>query len=157
MNSLIEKKYPIFEIYQNMRPQVFSAITDADLDFAPPNCPSLGELCVQIGEWQRSYIDSFKTFKQDFEYRNPDPGLRKSTEKLLAWYAQLDAELRAAVEALSEEDIENKVVDKGGWHASLTWNLEIYKECLIIFYTKCWVYLKQMGKTLPEGIDHWMS
>ena len=157
MNSMIEKQYPILQIYQGMRARLFELIGDEDLAYAPENCPSLGELCVQIGEWQQSYVDSFTSFKQDFEYRNPDPALRASTNKLQAWYADLDARLRAAVEALSEEDIADKVVDKGGWEASLPWNLDIYKECLIIFYAKCWVYLKMMGKELPKGWDHWLS
>jgi hypothetical protein len=156
-NSLIVDKFPIFEIYQSMRPLLFTVIEDADLAYTPANCPSLGELAVQIGEWQQSYVDSFRTFKQDFEYRNPDPELRASKAKLLAWYAELDAELKKAIEALSEEQIQNQKVDKGGWEASLTWNLEIYKECLIIFYSKAWVYLKQMGKELPPYIVTWIS
>lgn len=157
MNPMIEKQYPILELYQGMRGELFGVINDEDLSYAPPNCPSLGALCVQIGEWEQSYVDSFIDFKQDFENRNPDKSLLKSCEKLQAWYGELDAKLRAAVEALSEEDIENKVVDKGSWTASLTWNLDIYKECLIIFYSKCWVYLKMMGRELPKGWEHWLS
>lgn len=157
MNAIIEEQYPIFKLYQGMRLQIFDVITDADLAFTPPNCPSLGELCVQIGEWQQSYIDSFKTFKQDFDYRQPDAEMGKSTAKLKAWWQAMDAELEQAVAALSDEDIETKVVDKGGWEAALPWNLDIYKECIIIFFTKAWVYLKIKGIQVPEGWDHWVS
>lgn len=157
MNKIMEKQYPIYKLYQQMRLNIFDVISDADLAFSPPNCPTLGGLCVQIGEWQHSYIDSFKTFKQDFNYRQPDASMAASAEKLEAWFEAMDAELLAALEALSDEDIDTKVVDKGGWEASLPWNLDIYKECIIIFFTKAWVYLKIMGKPLPKGWDHWIS
>jgi len=157
MNKIMEKQYPIYKLYQQMRMHIFDAINDVDLAFSPPHCPTLGELCVQIGEWQRSYIDSFKTFKQNFDYRQPDQGMSGSTPKLKAWFEAMDAELLEALEALSDEDIDSKVVDKGDWEASLTWNLDIYKECIIIFFTKAWVYLKIMGKPLPKGWDHWIS
>ena len=158
MNAIIEKQYPVFTLYQKMRMQLLDAVTDEQLGLSLPNHPTLGELCVQIGEWQHSYVESFKTFKQDFEYRHPEAAeLAGSTAKLRAWWQQLDADLEAAVSALSDEDIASKVVDKGGWEASLTWNLDILKECYIIFFTKAWVYLKAEGVDVPESWDHWVA
>ncbi len=158
MNSIMEKQYPVFQLYQKMRMQLLDVVNDEQLALSLPNIPTLGELCVQIGEWQHSYVESFKTFKQDFEYRHPNAAeLVASTDKLRTWWQQLDADLEAAVSTLSEEDIETKLVDKGGWEASLRWNLDIMKECYIIFFTKAWVYLKAEGIATPESWDHWVA
>ena len=157
MNQIMQRQYKIYKLYEQMRVRIFDVIEDEDLAFAPPNCPTLGELCVQIGEWQQSYVNSFKTFKQDFNYRQTDKDMAGSTTELKAWWKELDTELEQAVSSLSDEQIDNQMVDKGDWEASLTWNLEIYKECVIIFFTKAWVYLKILGKPLPEGWEHWIS
>src|SRR5260221_9681008 len=105
MNPNMTGYYPIFEEYQAMRAQLMETLTDADLAFTPGGAnPSLGALCRAIGEVERAYIDSFKTFALDFSYRNPTPGLDGSVTLLSAWFVELDAELKAAVACLSEDD-----------------------------------------------------
>ncbi|MDA1330132.1 MAG: hypothetical protein DWG76_04180 [Chloroflexi bacterium] len=157
MNAAMEKQFALLKLYQPMRAEVMDALKDRDLGFKPENSPSVADLCVQIGEWQQSYIDGFKTFSQDFDYRNNYPELRTSVEKLKSWYAELDAELEATLEGLSDEDVENKVIDRGGWSASPEWSLRIFQECLIIFYSKMWVYFNLMGREQPEGLRKWIS
>ncbi len=66
----MEKQFSILKIYIPIRGQIMDALEDKDLSFKADKLPSVGETCVQIGEWQRAYVDGFKTFKQDFEYRN---------------------------------------------------------------------------------------
>ena len=67
MNSIINDHYPVFEMYQSLRTQLMGIVSDADLSFSPGGDNStLGELCREIGEVQQSYIDSFRTFTQDF-------------------------------------------------------------------------------------------
>ena len=53
------------------------------------------------GNWaktQYAYARSFENFEIDFSFRTNDDSYAKSVDKLKAWYAQLDAELEAAVE-----------------------------------------------------------
>jgi hypothetical protein len=157
MNEIMEKRYAVLKLYQPLRDEVMEALTDEDLAFQAEDLPSVGELCVQMGDWQQSYIDGFKHFKQDFENHNDDPELLKSVAKLNAWYAKLDAELEKVVEGLSDDEVENKKIDRGGWEASAKWSLEIYQECLIIFYAKMYMYFKLMGKELPKGLAHWVE
>ena len=57
---------------------------------------------VEIGETERAYVDSFVNFSQSFDYRHADRSLESNVAGLRAWYEQLDAELYAAVAALSE-------------------------------------------------------
>ena len=57
---------------------------------------SLGALCREIGEIEHAYIESFKSFRQDFSYRNGDPRLEHSGAALKTWFAELDRDLIAA-------------------------------------------------------------
>lgn len=157
MNEVMEKQLNLLKLYQPMRAEIVDALKDEDLSFQPENSPSVAELCVQIGEWQQSYINGFEQFRQEFAYRNSDAKLRKSVEALKAWYAELDADLEQALEGLSDEDVESKGIERSGWEASPEWSLRIYQECLIIFYSKMWVYFNLMGREQPKGLAKWIG
>ncbi|MGZ3583303.1 MAG: hypothetical protein ACXWP6_11360, partial [Ktedonobacterales bacterium] len=103
MNSIIKDYYPLFQNYQALRGQLMEILTDGDLAYrvAGDTTPTLGALCRDIGDTEYSYIQSFKTFTQDFSYHNPDPQLERSVAALTNWYTDLDRDLRAAVEAIS--------------------------------------------------------
>jgi uncharacterized damage-inducible protein DinB len=159
MNQIMRDYFPIFHMYQEIRDQLMAALADEDLSFQPSDAnPPLGELCREIGEVERAYIDSFKTFTLDFSYRNSEPGLEKSVQRLSAWYAALDQELRATVEALTDDDLDQRVIDRGGgFTLPPQIQLDVYKEALLIFYGKASVYLKAMGKTLPGRMGEWIG
>lgn len=159
MSSILIDYYPIFELYQSLRAQLMEILSDKDLGFSPGggNLP-LGVLCREIGEVEYSYIQSFKTFKQEFSYRNPEPGLQSSVEKLSTWFAELDHELKSTVGSLSEEDLQQRKIDRGGnFRLAPRVQLEVYKEALLIFYGKADVYLKALGKDLPEQWQEWIG
>ena len=159
MNSIITDAYPLFELYQDLRNQLTAILVDEDLSFRPGgDNPSLGELCRQIGEIEQSYIDSFKSFKQDFSYRNQEAGLQNSISQLNVWFETLDQDLKRVIESLAEDTIQNKTIDRGGgFTVSPRVQLEIYKEALLIFYGKTIVYLKIMGKPLPKQWQDWID
>ena len=159
MNTIMIQYYPLFELYQALRTQLMEILVDEDLSFKPSGQNiSLGALCRDIGDTEQAYIQSFKSFKLDFSYRNQDPGIEGSVEKLFAWFGQLDGELKAVVEGLSEEDIQNRKIDRGGgFELSPAIQLDVYKEALLIFYGKSSIYLKAMGKTLPEQWQQWIG
>lgn len=159
MNSLLEKYYPTFELYQSLRAQLMGILTDEDLLFETGGENiTLGALCRQIGETEHSYIQSFKSFTQDFDYRNEQPGLAGSVERLVAWYDDLDNELKSVVSALSEDDLAKRTIGRGGgFIISPAVQLEVYKEALLIFYGKVDIYLKAMGKPRPEQWAAWID
>jgi hypothetical protein len=159
-DGLTQSLAPFFPDYQAMRGQLMEMLTDDDLGYRVGNAPSLGALCREIGEVERSYIDSFKSFSQDFGYRNPDPLLERSVSALSAWYAALDSELKAAIAGLSEEDIGSRTIDRRdfpGFKPVLRVQLDLYKEALLIFVSKVSVYLRAMGKTLPRQWQAWIG
>lgn len=159
MNSIMTEYYPVFELYQSLRDQLMALLNDGDLAFRPgDNNPTLGALCREMGEVQYAYLQSFKTFKLDFSYRNDEPGLQDSVQQLTTWYEQLDQALKKVVSGLSEEDVSNRMIDRGGdFVLSPRIQLDVYKEALLIFYGKASVYLRMMGKPLPEQWQEWIA
>jgi hypothetical protein len=159
MNSIMTGYWPVFQLYQALRNQLMELVTDNDLRYSPGGANLLlGALCREMGEVEYAYIQSFKTFTLDFSYRNHEPGLENSVAKLRTWFAQLDDELKTVVESLSEEDIQQRVVDRGGdFRLPLQIQLNVYQEALLIFYGKASVYLKVLGKNLPEQWRDWIA
>jgi hypothetical protein len=158
MNRIMREYYPTFEMYQAVRNELMKVLTDADLSFTPGGeNPPLGELCREIGEIERAYIESFKTFTIDCSYRNTTPGLANSVAQLRQWFAELDKELKATVEALTDEDVNNRLVDRGSFKLPPNIQLTVYQEALLIFYGKASVYLKAMGKERPEQMRDWIG
>lgn len=159
MNSIIKEYYPMFELYQSLRDQMMAILNDSDLNFTlGGNNKILGALCVDIGEIEYSYIHSFQRFEQDFSYKNDEPGLEKSVARLTAWFQELDQNLKNTIESLSQEDISNRVIDRGPeFKVPPQIQLEIYKEALLIFYGKSSVYLKAIGKELPHQWHDWIA
>jgi DinB family protein len=159
MNSIMTGYYPTFEMYQALRNQLMEILTDGDLDYQPGGTnPPLGALCRELGEVEHAYIQSFKTFTLDFSYRNPEPGLEHSVARLSAWFAELDRELKATIEGLSEDDIRQRGVDRGGgFTLPPQINLSVYNEALLIFYGKVIVYLRASGKPVPQQWADWLG
>ncbi|GHO46052.1 DinB family protein [Ktedonospora formicarum] len=149
MNSLIEHELPGIH---DLRDQLMGMISDQDLAYKLPGSnPTFGELCEEMAHIQQVYIHSFKTFKQDWGYRDSQVEETNSVAKLTAWYKKLDAELAEALSELSEDDIHNKQIDRGhGFTPSLYVQFLIYHEALLIFYAKASVYLKALEKPYTD-------
>ncbi len=155
MNHLMETKWPWVEGTHTIRLQLLDGLTDADLAFTPGGqAMSLGALCREIGEIEYSYLQSFKTFTQDFEYRNPTA---TSTAQLKAWFQQMDDELKAVLEKMGEGDLAKSVKRPGGFEAPLDMQLDIYLQALLIFLGKASIYLRIMNKTAPQAIQEWIG
>ena len=158
MNSILTDYYPTFRMYQALRTQLMDNLRDDDLRYTPggTNLP-LGALCVEIGETEHAYVQSFKTFAIDFAYRNPEPDLETSRARLTAWFQALDAELEATIAGLTDEDVKTRQIDRGGWSLPPLIQLEVYKEALLIFYGKVSVYLKAMDRPRSQQWQDWIT
>ena len=158
MNSILTDYFPMFQMYQALRTQLMDSLRDDDLGYTPggANLP-LGALCVEIGETEHAYVQSFRTFAIDFSYRNPEQDLETSVARLETWFQALDAELEATIAALTDEDVKTRQIDRGGWSLPPLIQLEVYKEALLIFYGKVSVYLKAMGKPRSQQWQDWIA
>jgi len=162
MNSLVREHLPAtyFAEYQLLRNELMAILTNDDLAFRPGVAAStLGEVCREIGEIEHSYIEAFRTFRQDFGWRNDDPGVERDVAAVTGWYAELDRDLNAVLEDLSDDDVRNRRIERHdydveGFSPLPAQELDIYREALLIFYGKASVYLRIMGKDLP---GHWTA
>ena len=152
-----------FSEYQGLRDQLMEILTDEDLGLRlGGETSSLGALCREIGEIEHTYVQSFRTFRQDFSYRNPDPELERSVAALKAWFADLDRDLMAAVEALSEDDIASRRIVRGDFDQEYfsplpKVQLDVYREALLIFYGKVTVYLRAIERPPPGQWADWIG
>jgi hypothetical protein len=149
--------------YLRLRDQLMDVLDDEDLlQRLGGETVILGALCREIGEIEHAYVESFQTFRQDFTYRNPDPRLEHSVTALKAWYAELDRNLMAAVEALSEDDIANRRIIRGDFDEDFfsplaKQQLDVYREALLLFYGKVSVYLRAINRPLPGDWQDWVG
>ncbi|MCB9452538.1 MAG: hypothetical protein H6672_13965 [Anaerolineaceae bacterium] len=158
MNQIMKNTYGILQMTTALRDQMIETLTNEDLRYQLPANPTLGVLCREIGEVQQAYIQSFQDFKMDFSYRVNDPALETSVDKLKAWYARLDDDFKNTLAALSDEDIQQKMIDRGGdFHVPLITQIHIFREALLIFYGKATVYLLALGKPLSEQWKDWVG
>ncbi len=157
-NSIVQNQFGVLKQTTALRDEMMSLLSDADMAFHPGgDSLTLGALCRENGEIQHAYIQSFKTFKLDLSYRHPDPTIATSAARLKAWFAELDAELLKTLEALSEEDIQNKQVDRGGWSFPVTIQFHVYREALLIFGGKASIYLQVLQKPLSQHWQEWIG
>ncbi len=158
MNTAIKRFWDFNRMYSLLRDELMTSLTDDDLAFSPGGGNStLGALCRELGETQYAYVQFFKTFKIDFSYRREDDAYLKSVAKLQSWYAELDQQLEATLETLSDEDVANKTMDRDGYQTPLPISLDILREALLIFYGKVSVYLKAMGKERTTMWRDWIG
>lgn len=158
MNSLLEEHYNILKMYQSLRDQLMKILTNEDLNFSPGGVnPTLGQLCKELGEVEHAYVQSFKTFKVDLSYRHDD-SVATSVTQLIDWYAELDQGLEAALAALTDEDVQNRVIHRAdNFKLPAHIHLEVYREALSIFHGKVSVYLKAMNKPMPKQWQEWIT
>lgn len=162
MNTLMQQHGDILDMTLALRHQLLDMLTDADLSYQlPGDNMSLGSLCRQMGDVEFAYIDSFKTLKMDFAYRTNHEQVEHEVTALKVWYAQLEADMKATLHALSDEDLgfaggSGKIVERG-FPAGLGMQFHIYRESLLIFYGKVSVYLKALNKSLPEQWQQWIG
>ena len=141
-----------------MRNGALERLSDADLNFSPGGDNlTLGELFKQVGEHQYSYIQSLITRKQDWSYRQDDPGLATSLTKLTHWFDQLDRQMQEVVNGFDRSDLEKPVDRTNGSIRSIMSQLDIYTQMMLIFLGKIVIYFKAMPKPLPPSIEEYIG
>ncbi len=156
MNQLMQEKWPWIDGSHQMRTQLLDLMSDTDLAFSPGGQNILlGALCREMGDTEYAYIQSLKTFNQDWSYHNTEAGLESSVAQLKNWYQTLDEELQTTVSAFSDEDA-TKTVNRSGYPTPIGLQLDVYLQALLIFFGKVTIYLKAMNKSLPKEIQEYI-
>lgn len=157
MNSVLQQHGENLRELHQLQKDLLAQLDDNDLQLVlPGNNPPLGAVLREMGEWERRYIESFKTFRQDYHLRQSPPKAATSVEALKTWFAQIQAELVEAVGALSEEELQ-RPVDRGSFTPSAAVQFHIYREMLYIYYGRLDVYVRALGKTISEQWRTWIG
>lgn len=159
MNAQLEKHYrEVVLPYQELRDQLLAELADEDLGFHPGGRNlTLGGWCVRLGETQKAYAESFRTFEARFAFSVPAAERAADVAALVAWFKELDAEFFAALGAISDEDAGSRMIDRGGgFKVPVFIHLDIYREALLIFCGKVSVYLGAMGREPPGKWNKWI-
>jgi hypothetical protein len=113
MNTKLARQYDIVKMYRKLRDDLMTILNDQDLQTAPGGeNETLGALCRELGETQKGYIESFRSFKIEFIYEVEDPLLENSIESILVWYQQLNKELEEVLESLSDSDVDERLIHR---------------------------------------------
>ena len=156
MQAKIEEKFSWVDGTQKIRDMILDDLVDSDLAFGlSGNTMTLGELCKEMGEVELSYINGFKTFKQDFSERVNDASLTTSITAIKTWWASLDVDLLSTLDTLNETDLD-KTIDRG-FPIDIVTQVDIYLQAILIFLGKATVYLRAMNKPLSEKMIAWIG
>lgn len=148
--------------YQALRDQLLDVLRDEDLGTRfDGDSLTLGELCREMGEVEHAYVESLRTFRMNYEYRQSDQRMETSVAALRSWYTDLDRDLMAALEALTEGDLERRIVrsdfDPDYYAPRPISQLGTYREALLIFYGKASIYLRALGRPFPPQWQTWIG
>lgn len=156
MSRFLDEQWSTFEGTHKMRAEMLDTLTDADLAFTPGGSNmTLGALCREMGEIEHSYIQSMKTFTQDWTYRNTDPGMGSSVSQIKAWYDALDAEMKTVVSAMSDDDMKKPV--ERGFSLPAETQMQVYLQAVLIFFGKATIFLRAMNKPLTQKLQDWVG
>lgn len=155
MNRFMNEKWAWYEPTHGMRDEALATLTDADLAFNPGGQNlTLGALFREMGEIEYSYIQSLKTFKQDWNYHNSEVG--NSVAGLQTWFKTLDAEMKDVISAFSDEELSKTIKRESGYEMPIEFQMETYLQAVFIFFGKLSVTLKAMDKPLTQAMKDWV-
>lgn len=158
VNTLIEEKWVWIAGVHAMRSGLIENLSDADLAFNPGGQnSSLGALFREIGQIEQSYIDSFKDFKQDFLYRHPDPMLGTSVTQLNVWFQSMDNAFKDTLSTITEANAHKSIQRPARNAVTLSLQVDIYIQAMMIFFGKAIIYYRAMDKPLPHSIQAYIA
>lgn len=157
MNTLLTQHGDNLRELHQLQKDLLAQLDDNNLQLTlPGNNPSLGVVLREMGEWQHQYIESFRTFRQDYSMRVSPPNAATSVEALKAWFTQLETELIEALGALSDEDL-GKLINRGSFTLPAVVQFHIYRELLILYYGRLDVYVRALEKTISDQWSVWIG
>lgn len=141
-----------------MRVYMMEQLTDADLAVRIEGNPSLGEICREMGNTERVYLNAFKTGEHRTDVQRDDsPETAASVAKLQAWYQALDEEFIAVLMAKSDAEFEQMTIVRSGRSMPAWMHYHTYHESILIFCAQSVVYLRMLGKPLNEQWLDWIG
>jgi hypothetical protein len=76
---------------------------------------------------------------------------------LKAWNEKLDADLLDAIAKLSDDDIQNRQIERGGFSPNPQVQLFVFREAILIFCAKVSIYLRVLQIEFPDQWKSWIA
>jgi hypothetical protein len=153
MNEKLQENYAMLVGTQCIRDHFLDVFCDDELNFRlGGNTLSVGQLFHELGDIQYSYIQSFKTLTQSFDYPNRATAPYDTVGKLTAWFARLDTEMEAVLETLTGDEIIER-----GFPLPCPTQITVYQDAVLIVAAKLSIYLHALGKSMPEEVKGWID
>ena len=135
MNSEIQRFWEISRMYTPLRDSLMALLNDEQLRITPGARQPHTWRPLPPNRWNRislyPIIRNLQVRFQLSQQRLQHPQRRR--QSLKAWYQQLDKQLEAALQSISDEDVATKQVNRGGFKVPLPINLDLFREALLIF------------------------
>ena len=149
-NRLSPQKAVLFDLTHSLRDAVLETLDDPDLTYSPGGSAlTFHRLLLEQGEIQSAYTRLFRTSELKFDL--PAPSGLDTVARLQAWFTDLDAEMWAVLEALSNDDLDRHI-QRSGHAMPLGVTFYTYRESVFIFAAKASVYLRAMGREVPKVV-----
>ena len=150
----------LLQLTTALRVWLLESISDADLAFALPGNPTLGESLLDLGRTERAYIDSFVTRRLDLAA--PAAGepadAVASVTALQGWFVAMDAELESVVAAIPDDEFRTGRVHRGGgFSMPIFAQFATYREAILIAMAKADVALRAKGRQRGEQWEDWLG
>jgi hypothetical protein len=159
MNTLVQNDYGMVTMTENLITGILGRLTDDHLAFSPArNNPTIRELLLEQAGIQRAYIESFRSFAGTFEAIPPAVLDTPGIEELRAEFARLFAELKDVIAGISDDDLANRVVDRGEhFKIPVMAHLQIYRESILIMCGKLSVSLRALDIPFDHQWVDWIG
>lgn len=156
MNQILKEMGPLLDMSHGIRDQALALVESEDMGFALAGAPPLGDLIRTMGDVEVAYTEAFSSRKLDWSLRAVGRDDLASGKDAIAWFASLDEQFKSAVGAVPDGDLSDQV-DRGGWSYPVSAHFHTYREALLIFFGKLDLYLRALGKELPDEWRGWVG
>src|SRR5436305_1257770 len=133
MNPMMDAKWLWIEAAHGLRAQVLDLLSDADLAFSPGGQTlTFGALWRELGDVEYAYSQALQTFRHEWSAAQRGTEGGNTVSQLQGWFRTQDAELKTALAALGDAEL-NKPVERGGGEVSVEFQLDCYLQAVLIF------------------------
>ncbi|MCU0476910.1 MAG: hypothetical protein MUC99_12530 [Anaerolineae bacterium] len=146
----------IAEAFHDMRAKLVGSLTEADLVYALPNNPTLGEQLADFLGIEAFYAQSFASLEQDWKAYQRPAALQTPADYLTAFDGSF-AKLKTALSAYRPDQGQAVTVKRGDWEPTLVQQFDTYAQAVLIVFGKLDIYIKALGKPLPERWADWVG